>query len=155
MQRLKQHTLQLQAGQSYQAEIKLLKHEVELQMGLLTQKVGYIESKLDQVIEEQSKAQDIVMVAKENGLAKVEDKSKPQNIEIMRANRIEPVPLPSKAETGLPGANAAMPRVEDSTMDLSLVLLGTALLVACPKETFLVAAISAAVCGLLKVVREI
>ncbi|KAE9961981.1 hypothetical protein BLS_001040 [Venturia inaequalis] len=138
MQRLKQHTLQLQAGQSYQAEIKLLKHEVELQMGLLTQKVGYIESKLDQVIEEQSKAQDIIM-----------------NIEIMRANMIEPVPSPSKAETGLPGANAEMAKVEDSTMDLSLVLLVTALLVACPKETFLVAAISAAVCGLLKVVREI
>lgn len=167
MQGLKQQMQQEHVEKSQQAEIQLLKHQVERlqaensqqsQMWLLTQKVGRIETHLDRVIEKTSNVQDGLKVEKEEEVVAIEDASRLRKSETTKGDMGEQIPLPPKVETGPSNANAAIARAkavaEASTLKLGLVLLGGALLVACPKECLLAAGIGAAACSLFKVGRS-
>lgn len=163
-QDFKQQTQQVQTDQPDQAETQLIKREFEWlraeeSHNSRTQKVKRVEFEFDQVTGKTLMAQASMIVKTEAKPAKLKDALNPDMPKTTNANMMEPAPLLSEVGTDILNANATIDSVEAEfeagTMELGLISLGTALLVACPKECFLTAAIGAAAYQMFKVVRSI
>ncbi|TID24248.1 putative serine/threonine-protein kinase [Venturia nashicola] len=167
IERKQAHLLQVNElnQQRHEEELRSLAQEHETVLEELVkakQKIGQLQVQNRRIFEEKSKACIAILVETEEKSTKFEPAVKAPDLEIMERDMVESAPTPSKIEIDLPSAgvmNASIEKTragaEEITLNPGLVLLGTALLLSCPMECFIVAGIGAAADSFFQILRAI
>ncbi|QDS73817.1 hypothetical protein FKW77_006137 [Venturia effusa] len=144
---------QLQMEQSQHAEVQSLKQQNKLlqaETARESQKVAQLQTELDKLI--------IKTLTVKDGSEGEEKMKKVEQVEDIGT----PAPKLSKYEAAIPSVKPANPTIQKarvtnipSDIEAGPVLLGTALVVACPKEVLLLAGLATAAYGLWSTIRAI